>query len=98
MKDKYVVESKPLDGRYDGAKPLVIEGEFLPIYDKLGIMVFAGGRFPSGHREVYAPNKGPWYAESLPMSHDKATEYLAERVSRFEAPFEYRMRCTDDAS
>jgi hypothetical protein len=87
----YAIESKPLDGRFDMfTEPLIVEGEFAPICDEFGIVMWEGGRFPSGHIETYAPNKGEWYRESRPLGKADATAYLAERLSRGSIDFEYR--------
>jgi hypothetical protein len=87
----YAIESKPLDGRYDMfTEPLIVEGEFAPICDEFGIVKWEGGRFPSGHIEIYHPNKGEWYRESRPLSKADAAAYLAERLSRESTSFEYR--------
>lgn len=87
----YAIESKPLDGRFDMfTKPLIVEGEFDPILDEFGVEMWAGGRFPSGHIEVYTPNEGEWYRESLPLSKAEATEYLTKRLRRNSPDFAYR--------
>ena len=90
--NKWIVESRPLDGRYDGMDKVVEAGTDLqPIYDELGLLVFSGGRFPSGHIEYYHP-QGEWLQESLPMSEGDAKAYLNSRVDRGDTNFQYRVR------
>ena len=100
---KYVVEARPLDGRFDGLSKITEAGiELAPIYDKFDVIVFPGGRFPSGHIERYESDGSEWHQESLPLDKGEAEAYLRSRLSRFaehgsgkpeseDPPFEYRM-------
>ena len=89
MKNTHIIQSKPIDGRYDNTSLTCKIGsgdpEYLPTIepDKYG-PGFPGGLFPSGHNEIYHDTSDHlgWYTETLPMPRHNAEKKLAERQKK----------------
>jgi hypothetical protein len=85
MNNTHLIESKPLDGRYDNINCCRIghgDPEGLPVIEpnKYG-PGFPGGYFPSGHQEIYSrvDDEDGWFQETLPIPLTKAEALLKLR-------------------
>ena len=70
------------------------KGKFLKAPDGNNVIAWAGGTYPSGHIEEWAPphQHDAWRDETLPLPLDQADKVLHERMSRNSSNFNYRVK------